>query len=262
VINTPIDALLKWIETLTSTNHPEHPELFRAAAERLLPELSQRLRLVAEVGLGYLAPARAVPTLSSGEARRLALACHAGAELGGVIYVMDEPTAGLHPTDIPRLMGVINRLLEHGNTLVVIEHNMEIIARADHIIDLGPRSGAEGGRVVAAGSPAQVAAVSASITGQCLRARESASLKSPPSLTSSSTPVISVRGIHRHNLTIPDIDIPTKHLVGIAGPSGSGKSTLVFDVLAPSARRGAPAAAARFPAWNTFAPSSPAATTR
>ncbi|HEX2573398.1 MAG TPA: excinuclease ABC subunit UvrA [Polyangia bacterium] len=202
----------------------------RATAEPVLREIESRLAYLCEVGLGYLSLIRQTRTLSGGEAQRIALAAALGARLTGTLYVLDEPSVGLHPRDSERLLGVLGRLVERGNTVVLVEHDPDIIRAADHIIDLGPGAGAAGGRVVFQGSFPEllgdrVARVSQ--TGALYRRRhltEPVPLGVPPGQ-------LRIVGARAHNLKDITVEIPLGRLVAVTGVSGSGKSSLVENVL-------------------------------
>jgi excinuclease ABC subunit A len=202
-----------------------------------------RLSRLRDAGLGYLSLERPAATLSSGEAQRIRLATEIGSGLTGITYVLDEPTAGLHARDTTRLVGLLQSLRDGGNTVVVVEHDEDVIRAADHVIDMGPGAGEEGGHVVATGPPEAIAACEASVTGRFLRA----GTRNRPPMTASSAgrdaerkplrPLrsgISVAHAACHNLRDLSVDIPAGGLVAVTGVSGSGKSTLVFDVLAPA----------------------------
>ncbi|TSE29347.1 UvrABC system protein A [Tepidimonas charontis] len=216
-------------------------------ARDLLPEIDSRLRFLLQVGLGYLTLDRGAPTLSGGEAQRIRLAAQLGSNLQGVCYVLDEPTIGLHPRDNRMLLDALQALGRHGNTLVVVEHDEDTIRRADHIIDIGPGAGRQGGRVVAQGRLDAVMAAPDSVTGRYLREAMRHPLQ-PRRPVSADTPRLVLRGVQRHNLQGLDVTIPLHRLVAITGVSGSGKSTLARDVLltnltlALSQRRGRSAA--------------------
>ncbi|MCX7946427.1 MAG: excinuclease ABC subunit UvrA [Hydrogenophilus sp.] len=203
----------------------------REIAAEVLPGLQARLSFLREVGVDYLVLGRAAPTLSGGEAQRLRLAAQLGARLTGVVYVLDEPTIGLHPADDERLLGVLQRLRDEGATVVVVEHERRLIEAADWVIDLGPGAGREGGKVVAVGPPAAIAASEKSVTGRFLRA---AFPPLSPRPVEESTPRIVVRGAEVHNLKGFDVPFPLGRLTVVAGVSGSGKSTLVHEVLVAS----------------------------
>jgi excinuclease ABC A subunit len=217
-------------------------------ARDLIPEILGRLSFLQQVGLGYLTLDRGAPTLSGGEAQRIRLAAQLGSNLQGVCYVLDEPTIGLHARDNQILLGALDQLRQHGNTLVVVEHDEDTIRRADHIIDIGPSAGKRGGRVVAQGTVADLAACEESQTGRYLlhamkhplQARRAVEgifvLNSdgagPEAATrDNALPCLNVRGASLHNLHNVDLTVPLKRLVVVTGVSGSGKSTLARDVL-------------------------------
>jgi excinuclease ABC subunit A len=214
-------------------------EAGRSHAPALLAGVLERLQALERVGLSYLALDRAVSTLSGGEVQRVRLASQLRGALQDVIYVLDEPTVGLHPRDTARLIETLQQLRDEGNTVVVVEHDLEVIRAADHVIDLGPGAGAEGGRVVAAGTPREVARCRHSVTGRYLRG-EGAARRAVERVTPGEW--IRVRQARANNLRGFDLELPCRCLVAITGVSGSGKSSLLFDVLAPTARRGRPVA--------------------
>ena len=203
-------------------------------ATDLIPEIRQRLRFMENVGLGYLALGRSAKTLSGGESQRIRLAAQLGSNLRGVLYVLDEPTIGLHPRDNLRLLDTLIALREKGNSLVIVEHDDETMRHADHIVDLGPRAGVHGGQVVATGTLCDIERAKDSETGRCLRAplchptRESRrSLRTVENW-------IEIRGAQANNLKDIDARFPLSRLSVITGISGSGKSTLMHDVLLPA----------------------------
>ncbi|MEN6312215.1 MAG: excinuclease ABC subunit UvrA [Acidobacteriota bacterium] len=208
----------------------------RAVTEAVRAEILRRLRLMSDVGLGYLAIDRRSATLSGGEAQRLRLAGELGARLSGVSYILDEPTAGLHPRDTERLIALLRDLARRRNTVVVVEHDPAVIGAADHVIDMGPGAGRAGGRIVAEGTPAEVAANPLSPTGRYL----SAGRPSPAGLPGTPRPGLRIAGARANNLRSIDVEIPSGVLTAVTGVSGSGKSSLVFDVLRASAAAGRP----------------------
>ena len=199
-------------------------------ARDLVAEITSRLAFLAEVGLGYLTLDRTAPTLSGGEAQRIRLAAQLGSNLQGVCYVLDEPTIGLHPRDNRVLLDALARLGAKGNTLVVVEHDEDTIRRADHVIDIGPGAGHRGGRLVAAGSVAELARHPESVTGRLL-ARPPLHPLQPRRAVGAATPRLALRGASLHNLERLDVALPLARLVAVTGVSGSGKSTLARDVL-------------------------------
>jgi excinuclease ABC subunit A len=202
-----------------------------AIAERPRSEMVRRLRFLVDVGLGYLALDRPAETLSGGEAQRIRLASQLGTSLTGVIYVLDEPTIGLHPRDTERLVTTLEGLRDLGNTVIVVEHDVETIGRADNVVDLGPGAGREGGRILATGTPSELAANERSITGRWLSGRESMPV---PAKRRKARAKIVVKAPSGNNLRCGDVTFPTGVWVAVSGVSGSGKSTLVMDTLAPA----------------------------
>jgi excinuclease ABC subunit A len=199
-------------------------------ARDLVSEIRGRLDFLQRVGLGYLALDRAAPTLSGGEAQRIRLAAQLGSNLRGVCYVLDEPTIGLHPRDTRLLLDTLAALRDRGNTLVVVEHDIDTIRRADHLIDLGPGAGARGGEIVAAGTLAEVLATPASATGACLRAPLRHPMR-PRRPVPDDHPALRVVGATLHNLKDISPRVPLARLTVVCGVSGSGKSTLARDVI-------------------------------
>jgi len=195
--------------------------------KRITHEVSERLGFLSEVGLDYLTLDRASSTLSGGEAQRIRLASQLGAGLSGVIYVLDEPSIGLHPMDTARLIGTLERLRDLGNTVVVVEHDASIIRAADHLIEIGPGAGTHGGELIYQGKPTG----DASPTTRWLSLPPSA--LSELAAPSPSAPRLTVRNAREHNLRGIDIEIPLGRFVCLCGPSGSGKSTLANDILHP-----------------------------
>jgi excinuclease ABC subunit A len=200
-------------------------------ARDILAEIRGRLAFLREVGLSYLSLDRSAPTLSGGEAQRIRLAAQLGSNLRGVCYILDEPTIGLHPRDNRMLLDTLAKLEGKGNTVVVVEHDEETIRRAEHVIDLGPGAGVNGGYVVAAGTVADVTASPDSLTGRFLAEplRHPLVARRPAPLEGD--PAVSVRGADLHNLRDVDVSIPLSRLVCVTGVSGSGKSTLVREVI-------------------------------
>ncbi len=221
----PLADLGTWLDDLSAVLSADEQIL----AAPILVELSERITRLVEVGAGYLALERASPTLSAGEAQRLRLASLLGSALSGVLYVFDEPTIGLHPRDTRRLIAVLRRLRDLGNTVLVIEHDLEMIAAADYVVDFGPGAGKHGGQVVAAGTPAEVAGQPDSLTGDYLAGR--ASIPIPPHRRTPTDNAITIHGARHHNLQNITVRLPLGLLVAVTGVSGSGKSSLVFDIL-------------------------------
>ena len=200
----------------------------RTIAEEILKEIRERLSFMCEVGLEYLTLDREASTLSGGESQRIRLATQIGSGLVGVLYVLDEPSIGLHQRDNDRLLNTLAELRDLGNTLVVVEHDDETMRRADHVIDLGPGPGKRGGEVVAAGPVEEIMACEESITGDYLTGRKAIPV---PSDRRDGEGAIAVLGARQHNLKDINVEIPLESFVAITGVSGSGKSTLMHDVL-------------------------------
>jgi len=198
-------------------------------AGRALTEIAERLDFLLDVGLAYLTLDRSAATLSGGEAQRIRLATQIGSRLRGVLYVLDEPSIGLHARDNGKLLTTLETLRDLGNTVLVVEHDEETIRRADYVLDLGPGAGKTGGHLVAAGSPADIAANEASLTGQYLSGRVKIDI--PETRRAANGKAIAILGAHGHNLKNVDVSLPLGLLTVVTGVSGSGKSTLVNDIL-------------------------------
>lgn len=226
-----LEVLAGWIERLPETLAAEGQEI----AAPIVADLQERIRRLVDVGVGYLTLERASPTLSGGEAQRLRLAALLGSGLTGVLYVLDEPSIGLHPRDTRRLLKIMRRLADLGNTVLVIEHDAEIFRAADYLIDIGPGAGRNGGRVVAAGTPDQVAANPASLTGGYLSGR--LSVPAPEHRRRGNGRWLTIYGAREHNLQNITVSLPLGTLIAVAGVSGSGKSSLMFDILDRAARQ-------------------------
>ena len=196
---------------------------------RVLDEIRRRLEFLSAVGLDYLSLDRSSATLSGGEAQRIRLATQIGSKLRGVLYVLDEPSIGLHPRDNHRLLETLTHLRDMGNTVLVVEHDAETIERADYVIDLGPGAGRLGGELVAQGTPQQIEANPASLTGMYLSGARSIAL--PAARRKATDRKLSIRGASQHNLKDVDVDIPLGLLTVVTGVSGSGKSTLINEIL-------------------------------
>jgi excinuclease ABC subunit A len=206
----------------------------RQIAAEVLKEIRGRLEFLASVGLGYLSLDRAGPSLSGGESQRIRLASQVGSELTGVIYILDEPSIGLHQRDNRRLLATLERMRDIGNTVVVVEHDEETIRAADHVIDFGPGAGVEGGSIVHAGTPASLAKSPRSLTGAYLSGRRAIPV---PASRRRPTGALKVQGARENNLADLDVEFPLGVLVAVTGVSGAGKSTLVNDVLHPALAR-------------------------
>jgi len=206
------------------------PGLDAGIAGPILKEVRERLRFLVDVGLDYLTLDRSAESLSGGEAQRIRLATQIGSRLVGVLYILDEPSIGLHQRDNARLLDTLKRLRDLGNTVLVVEHDEETILEADHLIDLGPGAGKHGGEVIAEGTVQEVMKVKASVTGQYLTGQRSIPM---PATRRARDPkrVLRIEGAREHNLKKVDAEIPLGLFVAVTGVSGSGKSTLVEDIL-------------------------------
>jgi len=216
-------------------NYLDGLKLSRTEAEiarRLLKELNERLAFLQNVGLNYLTLDRPTATLAGGEAQRIRLATQIGAALVGVLYVLDEPSIGLHPRDNVRLLKTLRRLRDLGNTVLVVEHDEETIRAADHVIDLGPGAGRHGGEVVAEGTAAAVEQIEVSLTGKYLSGRMQ--IEIPAKRRAPRRGSIKLLGASQHNLKHIDVSFPLGRLIAVTGVSGSGKSSLVLDTLYPA----------------------------
>jgi len=252
VSRLPLEKLDKWLISL----HKKLPAADRAIAGQIVVNLHERIRRLTEVGLGYLTLERAAPSLSAGEAQRLRLSALLGSGLTGVLYVLDEPTIGLHTRDNPRLLRMLRLLRDLGNTILLIEHDMDLIAEADWVVDFGPGAGRLGGEVVAQGTPKRVAASRHSITGRYLSGAES--IPVPAQRRPIGKQGLTIRGAREHNLKDITAFFPQRAFTAVTGVSGSGKSTLMFEILDRAARRHyygaseAPGAHAGIEGWEHF----------
>lgn len=199
-------------------------------AKQILREVKSRLSFLSDVGLGYIALARSANTLSGGEAQRIRLATQIGSGLQGVLYVLDEPSIGLHQRDNDRLIATLKHLRDLGNTVIVVEHDEDTIRAADYLLDIGPGAGIHGGSIVAQGTPNQVEQDKNSITGAYLSGREKIAVPKRRRISNGKSLII--RGAREHNLKNIDVSFPLGVLTVVSGVSGSGKSTLVNDILA------------------------------
>jgi excinuclease ABC subunit A len=250
-------------QTLTLFDDLKLTKQQQQVAGELLREVRNRLKFLVDVGLDYLTLNRPAPTLSGGESQRIRLASQIGSGLTGVLYVLDEPTIGLHPRDNRRLLGALQRLRDLGNTLVVVEHDREVIGAADYLLDFGPGAGERGGEITAQGTPKQVLRAKASLTGQYLSGKKAIPVPTnrrlrregeapaepraaarqeprPPDLGSSRpfhllrnepAQLLTVRGARQHNLRNLDVSFPLGSFITVTGVSGSGKSSLINEVL-------------------------------
>jgi len=224
VSDMPIGEAKQYFEELTLPGNRGE------IASKIVLEISQRLSFLVNVGLDYLSLSRSADTLSGGEAQRIRLASQIGAGLVGVMYILDEPSIGLHQRDNERLLGTLTRLRDLGNTVIVVEHDEDAIRMADYVLDIGPGAGVHGGEIVARGTPQDILESEQSLTGAYLSGRRKIEIPQHrvPYHTGRS---ISVRGACGHNLRHVDIDIPVGLMTCVTGVSGSGKSTLINDTL-------------------------------
>jgi excinuclease ABC subunit A len=222
VTRMSVMAAIEFVDGLELT------ETERAIGARILKEIRERLTFLADVGVGYLTLGRAAASLSGGEAQRIRLATQIGSSLMGVLYILDEPSIGLHQRDNAKLLATLERLRGLGNTVIVVEHDEETIRAADHIIDMGPGAGEHGGRVVAVGTAEQVMASERSITGAYLSGRRAIPV---PDRRMHDGGWFGVQGASEHNLKAIDVDLPVSKFICVTGVSGSGKSSLVNDVI-------------------------------
>jgi excinuclease ABC subunit A len=213
---------LDWLGALELTEHDHR------IARLVLREIEERLRFLDNVGVGYLSMERAASTLSGGEAQRIRLATQIGSSLVGVLYILDEPSIGLHQRDNEKLIATLERLRDVGNTVLVVEHDEGTMRAADHLIDIGPAAGEHGGRVVAQGTADEVARVAESLTGQFLAGTRAIE---PPAKRRKPSGYVTIKGAAENNLKAIDVKIPLGVLCSVTGVSGSGKSTLVNEVL-------------------------------
>jgi len=228
VTNWPIQETLAWARRLGETDSPLTSRQ-QAIAERILKEIQERLGFLVDVGLDYLTLMRSAGTLSGGEAQRIRLATQIGSRLMGVLYVLDEPSIGLHPRDNDRLLRTLKGLRDLGNTVLVVEHDSETIRSADWILDLGPGAGEHGGEVVAEGTVADILAHPRSLTGAYLSGRLQVDI--PRERRTGNGKHMRIIGARENNLKNIDVDIPLGKFVCITGVSGSGKSTLMIEIL-------------------------------
>ncbi len=226
VAEMSIERAASWFSALGARLAPKQREI----AARILKEINERLGFLVNVGLEYLTLARSSGTLSGGESQRIRLASQIGSGLTGVLYVLDEPSIGLHQRDNARLLATLKRLRDLGNTVIVVEHDEEAIREADHLVDMGPAAGANGGRVIASGKPGDVLRVPESVTGQYLTGFRQIAVPRQRRAGHRGQR-IRVRGARGNNLKDVSVDIPLGTLACVTGVSGGGKSTLVIETL-------------------------------
>jgi excinuclease ABC subunit A len=238
VVELPIDASLRFLESLPVEGEELPAEVEMAPGPRLpgeiagpiLKEVRERLGFLVNVGLEYLTLGRAADSLSGGEAQRIRLATQIGSRLVGVLYILDEPSIGLHQRDNHRLLGTLERLRDLGNTVIVVEHDEDTIRTADYVVDLGPGAGRAGGAVVVQGTLEDVIGAPASLTGAYLRGERQIPVP-PDRRPVDDERILTVRGAREHNLRRIDVHVPLGAFVAVTGVSGSGKSTLVTETL-------------------------------
>lgn len=224
----PVEDALVFFQELKVSDHDQQ------VTKRVLPEITQRLSFLCDVGLGYLTLNRAANTLSGGESQRINLATSLGSSLVGSMYILDEPSIGLHPRDTERLIKVLKRLRDLGNTVIVVEHEEDIMKAADEIIDIGPAAGKFGGEVVFQGTYSDLKNAKNSLTADYLLGNKEIPM---PTKRRGGKNKLSVSGAREHNLKNITIDFPLNRIVAITGVSGSGKSTLVKEILYPAVRK-------------------------
>ncbi len=239
VVNMPVEDVGEFFEKLVEnkksklTNGLTSDE--HLVIERVAKEVNTRLGQLIEVGLGYLTLDRSAMTLSGGESQRVRLATQLGTQLSGVIYILDEPSIGLHPRDNDRLITTIKQLRDNGNSVLVVEHDAAMILEADYVFDVGPGAGEYGGEIIAEGTAAQIKKKKESLTGQYLSGKKS--IPTPKKYRRGSGKKMSIQGASAFNLQNVDVDIPLGKLVCVTGVSGSGKSTLILDILGKALSR-------------------------
>lgn len=226
VCDMNVTSLFNWIDNLNLTTRQ------KKISEMLLKEIRARLKFLIDVGLDYLTLSRAAGTLSGGEAQRIRLATQIGSGLVGVLYILDEPSIGLHPRDTEKLIKTLRNLQKLGNSVFVVEHDEETIREADFIVDIGPKAGEHGGEVVVAGTLDEVMACEKSKTGDYLSGRRK--IEVPKSRRKVGDDYLTILGAKEHNLKNIDVSIPLKVMTAISGVSGSGKSSLINDILVPA----------------------------
>tara|TARA_B100000029_G_scaffold245610_1_gene242707 strand:- start:121 stop:2976 length:2856 start_codon:yes stop_codon:yes gene_type:complete len=200
-------------------------------ADQILKEINQRLTFLNNVGLGYLSLSRSAATLSGGESQRIRLATQIGSQLMGVLYILDEPSIGLHPKDNDRLLSTLKKLRDIGNSIIVVEHDKDTMLSSDHIIDIGPKAGKLGGEIIFSGNPKNIYSSKKSLTGKYLSGEKN--IKIPPKRRSNNSAVIQLNGAKGNNLKNINVVIPLGKLITVSGVSGSGKSTLINETLYP-----------------------------
>src|SRR5581483_7124699 len=229
VVEYPVTETLEFFESI-ALRRDGKPGLDPEVAGPILKEVRERLRFLVDVGLDYLTLGRSAESLSGGEAQRIRLATQIGSRLVGVLYILDEPSIGLHQRDNSRLLATLEQLRDLGNTVIVVEHDEETMRAADYVIDLGPGAGKHGGEVIAAGTIDEIMRNPASITGKFLSGEMR--IVTPPARRPKKPGfALRIEGAREHNLRNLDVEIPLGVFVAVTGVSGSGKSTLIEDIL-------------------------------
>jgi excinuclease ABC subunit A len=228
IVLMPVDRALEFFKNIRLDEHD------RIIAKRIILEITNRLQVLSDVGLSYLTLNRRSNTLSGGESQRINLATSLGSSLVGSVYILDEPSIGLHPRDTARLIKVLKRLRDIGNTVIVVEHDEQIMQAADHIIDIGPAAGTHGGEVVFSGTFKQMLNAADTLTARYLTGK----MKIPvPAFRRRWKEYVEIRGAEEHNLKNIDVKIPLNVMTLITGVSGSGKTTLIKGILYPALRK-------------------------
>ena len=229
ITSIPIKQSLKFLSMLELSQHE------RVIAQRVLKEITSRLHFMVQVGLNYLSLNRAAATLSGGEAQRIRLATQIGSSLVGVLYILDEPSIGLHQRDNARLLAILQELRDLGNTVIVVEHDRETILEADHVVDMGPGAGVNGGEIVAQGTPEEIMRNESSLTGHYLSGRME--IPVPSRRSKGDGRVLVLKGARQNNLKNITVEFPIGAMTCVTGVSGSGKSSLVVDTLCSAMAR-------------------------
>jgi len=229
IVAMSVERALEFFEGLAAPGNGRSGQPDPAVAGPILKQIRERLRFLTDVGVGYLTLGRSAENLAGGEAQRIRLATQIGSRLVGVLYILDEPSIGLHQRDNERLLETLESLRDLGNTVIVVEHDEATIRRADHIVDLGPGAGRSGGEVIVDGDLEDVLAASTSLTGAYLRGDRT--IEVPPARRSGAGESLWIRGARQYNLKDIDVEFPLGRFICVAGVSGSGKSTLVEEIL-------------------------------